>query len=96
MSDDILKAAVYLSGTIASVNQYDPIDRYRDFQKVFGTVEGQRVLGQIAVWGRVLSSTYDENSNLANFKNGERNLALKILSGLTPPPGKETTQRRKK
>ena len=79
---------------------YTPMDRYRDFRKVFGTVEGKRVLSEIVSWGGilrapVLGKPVDPYSLAISF--GERNLALKLTAAVhIEPVEKPTRQSRKK
>ena len=79
---------------------YDPLDRYNDFRKVFlETEQGRRVLRQVLGWGHLLKShlimprPIDPYAILA--VEGERNLALRIFSVMLvePPerPDKQTT-----
>lgn len=78
---------------------YDPVDRYKDFRKVFLETEpGRRVLRQILGWGHLLKShlvrmprPIDPYSILG--LEGERNLALRIFSVmLIEPPKKQDKQ----
>lgn len=86
--------------------QYSNKDRYRDFVNVFRKSQtGLRVLHQILEWGNVYGSTIprglgplDPNRVLIN--EGERRLALKILSTinvepLAPPTNTATNKERK-
>jgi hypothetical protein len=77
------------------INDYAPMDRYRDFIRVFGTPEGKRVLSQILIWGRMNKSTFSPDPYTMALMAGERNLALKIVAGLTQP-AELPTERRKK
>ncbi|KKK64371.1 hypothetical protein LCGC14_2984870 [marine sediment metagenome] len=73
---------------------YDPIDRYNDFRKVFlETDQGRRVLRQILGWGHILKShlvgmprPIDPYTILS--LEGERNLALHIFSVMLVEPKK--------
>ena len=81
-------------------SEYSPIDRYRDFRKVFGTAEGKRALNEIVSWGRilrtpVLGKPIDPYAMAVAF--GERNMALKIIAAVyTEPVDKPAKQSRKK
>jgi hypothetical protein len=74
-----------------------PMDRYRDFKKVFGTDEGKRVMLEILSWGRmfrspVLGKPIDPYAMAVAF--GERNIALKLLATVhTEPKDKPTRQK---
>ncbi len=71
---------------------YDPLDRYNDFRKVFlETEQGRRVLRQVLGWGHLLKShlvrmprPIDPYAILA--AEGERNLALHIFSVMLVEP----------
>ena len=86
---------------LPSEEGYSPIERYRDFRKVFGTDEGKRVLREILSWGRmfrspVLGKPIDPYSMAVAF--GERNMALKLMATVhTEPTDKpqRATQRKK-
>ena len=84
---------------LPSQDGFSPVDRYRDFRKVFGTDEGKRVLREILSWGRmfrapVLGKPIDPYAMAVAF--GERNIALKLMAAVyTQPTDKPTTQRKK-
>ena len=84
---------------LPSQDGYSPVERYRDFRKVFGTDEGKRVLREILSWGRmfrapVLGKPIDPYAMAVAF--GERNLALKLMATVyTQPTDKPSTQRKK-
>ena len=73
---------------------YDPMDRYNDFRKVFlETEQGRRVLRQILGWGSLLKShlvkmphPIDPYAIVA--REGERNLALRLFSVMLVEPPK--------
>lgn len=69
---------------------YTDIDRYRDFRATFGTKEGRRTLATILKWGHIYRTSMAPNTNDVIFSEGERNMALKILAGLTEPVAKPT------
>ncbi len=81
--------------------EYEPVDRYNDFRKVFlETDQGRRVLRQVLGWGHLLKSHLVgmprpiDPYSILGFE-GERNLALRIFSVMLvePPkrPDKQTT-----
>ncbi len=82
---------------LPSQENYLPMDRYRDFQKVFGNAHGKRVLREILSWGRmfkspVLGKPIDPYAMAVAF--GERNIALKIMAAIyNEPPDKPTRQK---
>lgn len=69
---------------------YSDLDRYRDFKATFGTDAGRRTLSTILKWGHIYRTSMAPNSNDVIFSEGERNMALKILAGLTEPIVKPT------
>ena len=84
---------------LPSQEGYSPVERYRDFRKVFSTDEGKRVLREILSWGRlfrapILGKPIDPYAMAVAF--GERNLALKLMATVyTQPTDKPSTQRKK-
>ena len=90
-----------LLATLPSREGYSPMDRYRDFRKVFGTDEGKRALNEIISWGRILHAPIlgrpvDPYAMAITF--GERNMALKLMAAVyTEPVDKpqRATQRKK-
>lgn len=89
----------YLS-SLPSQEGYTPVDKYRDFKKVFSTNEGKRVMLEIMTWGRmfrapVLGKPIDPYAMAVAF--GERNIALKLMATVyTEPVDKPQAQSRKK
>ena len=77
-----------------------PIERYQDFRKVFGTVEGKRVLREILSWGGmirapILGKPIDPYAMAVAF--GERNMALKLMAAVyVEPTDKPQRAQRKK
>lgn len=68
-----------------SEGEYTFVDRYRDFSRVFGTDEGQRVLRQIVSLGDRFVLPGD-NEREAHWKNAQRFLVAKILEYTAVPP----------
>lgn len=73
------------------------MDRYRDFRAVFLSDErGRRVLHEILGWGHVFRSSVQGrpvDPHQVTFREGERNLALRILAALNAEPvDRPTTQ----
>ena len=87
--------------TIPSRESYPPMERYRDFRKVFGTDEGKRALNEIISWGRILhppifGRPIDPYAMAIAF--GERNLAQKLMAAVYVEPTdkpQRATQRKK-
>lgn len=82
-----------------SQDGYLPMDKYRDFKKVFGTEEGKRVLLEILSWGRmfrapVLGRPIDSYAMAVAF--GERNIALKLMATIYTEPVDKPQRTRKK
>jgi hypothetical protein len=74
--------------------RYGEPDRYRDFRAVFlghSTPEqGNRVLWQIFEWTRMyqrVAAPGDPHETY--FRDGERNIGLRILVTLTAPPARD-------
>lgn len=73
---------------------YTEIDRYRDFRKVFSTPEGKRVLSQIMEMTHIYAPSVPEpevlggapNPNLTYFREGERNVGLRIIATMNAEP----------
>lgn len=82
-------------GLMVNLSAYTPMDRYSDFKKVFGTPAGQRVLTQILLWGRVNKTVFDKEPTVMALKEGERNMALKIVAGLQVPAALPTERRKR-
>jgi hypothetical protein len=85
--------------SLASQDQYTPQDRYHDFVRVFGTDEGRRVLREILSWGRMfrpgtLGAPIDPH--LMAMREGERNMALRLLATLHSEPSQRPTRARSK
>lgn len=77
-----------LSKAKAGRDGYGKLDRYRDFRRVFlSGPEGERVLWQIFEWCRLFAPTADlDNVNHSYFREGGRNIGLRILATLNAEP----------
>ncbi len=53
-----------------------------DYQRVFGTPEGKRVLMDLMRTHHIMGSTFDENPRVTVLNEGERNVVLRILHKL--------------
>lgn len=74
---------------------YGKLDRYRDFRRVFlSDPAGERVLWQILEWCRLFATTADlGNPNQSYFREGGRNIGLRILATLNAEPTSEAERR---
>ena len=93
MMDEYLE----LLSDLSIPEDYDPLDRYNDFRKVFlDTDQGRRVLKQILGWGHLLRVSPISNPVdpwRMVFAEGARNLALGIFAVmLKAPPEKPARQ----
>ena len=63
-------------------------DRRRDFQAVFfGSEAGKRVLYEILAWSHVFASTLvPGDSHATHWREGGRDIGLRILAALNPEP----------
>lgn len=60
---------------------YDLRQRHKDYQQLFGSEVGQRVLHDLMRHCHVMRPTFQANSErLSAFREGERNVVLRILS----------------
>ena len=65
------------------------LDKYRDFNELFSTEQGKRVLGEIQTWGHLFKPSIPVSPidpYLMAFKEGERNIVLKILYTMNNEP----------
>ncbi len=60
--------------------------RRNDYSIVFSSPEGQRVLHDLLRSAHVLEPTFDREPNVAAFNEGQRNVALRIMSILQYTP----------
>ena len=69
---------------------YKPMDRYRDFRRLFlDSEQGRRVLYEILRWGNMFRpsapmANFDPHETM--FHDGERNVALRIMSTMHAEP----------
>lgn len=67
--------------------EYTPMDRYRDMRQVFlGSDQGKRVLREILAMGHMFQTSFSTDSGTTAFKEGERNMALRVLTAITKEP----------
>lgn len=93
------KILAELLASLPTKEDYTPIERYRDFRKVFGSDEGRRALSEIVSWGRilrvpVLGKPVDPYAMAIAF--GEHNMALKIIAAVYTEPVEKPQRARKK
>jgi len=82
--------------SLPATENYSPSDRYRDFRKVFmATPEGKRVLREILAWGHMFRSSVTGSPidpYRTHVADGERNIALRVLSTVTTEPKAQPTR----
>lgn len=73
---------------------YGDIERYRDFREVFLTTEkGRCVLNEIFTWANLFRPVLVPGDPYAtHYRDGERNIGLKILATLNAEPGDPPTE----
>ncbi len=63
------------------------VDRYREFRRVFlETDQGRRVLYELLAWGGMFRPRRSFDTNETFFHEGERNIALKIMTTMNAEP----------
>lgn len=73
--------------TVHPGKSYKPMDRYRDFRRVFlETEQGRRVLYELLAWCGMFRPRRSFDTNETFFKEGERNIALKIMTTMNAEP----------
>lgn len=78
---------------------YKPIDRYRDFRRVFlDDEQGRRVLYELLAWGGMFKPLTPGRleTNETFFHEGERNIALKIMTTMHAEPTARPTSTKEK
>jgi hypothetical protein len=65
---------------------YDENQKAIDYKIVFGTEHGQKVLADLIQDNWILSSAIHEAPAIAAYREGERNVVLKILRYLSITP----------
>ena len=87
-----------ISGSEALGFLYDPnrtkLDKYRDFRTVFlGSDEGRRVLYDILTFGHIYRSSAVRGDPHETYRReGERNIALKVLTTIHEEPKEQPTR----
>lgn len=87
--------------SLPSPEGYSQKERYADFRKVFmGSPEGQRCFREILSWGHLLRPAvhgHPIDPYLTHVRDGEANIARKLLVTVTvEPPEPQTKTRGKK
>lgn len=79
---------------------YTPEQRYQDFRQLFmGSVQGQRVLREILSWGKVFRpavNTSPIDPYAVAMREGERNMALRLMVTINVEPPTQQSRTRKK
>lgn len=99
MSDQLFDEQLEVLAAISIPEDYDALDRYQDFQKVFlDTDQGRRVLKQILSWGGLLNSHLLQRPPIDPWtivaREGQRNLAIKIFRVMLEEPKKKPEQQK--
>lgn len=81
-----------MATSIPAPGQYTDMDRFRDFKKVFMTDDGQRVLRELLAWGHLFKPSFDKDPYVMAFREGERNMSLKLLIAITKEPKERPAQ----
>ena len=72
-------------------------DKYKEFRAVFlGSDQGKRVLHDILSEGHMYRSSMRADPYQTFFREGERNMALKILTTIMAEPQERPTRQRSK
>lgn len=67
----------------------DQVQQVRDYQQVFGSDAGKRVLFDMMKAGHMLHSTFvPEDPHSTALREGERNMVLRVLAILNVDPAK--------
>lgn len=74
---------------LPATDDYLPMDRYRDFRKVFGSRQGKKVLAELLAWGglfkpKIHSAPVDPY--MMSVQEGKANYARKILYVMNNEP----------
>lgn len=59
------------------------VERIQDYQTVFSSVQGKRVLNDMMQTHYVMASTFSEQPGVSALREGERNAVLRILNILS-------------
>jgi hypothetical protein len=71
----------------AQTSKRKPPERHAEFRQVFLATEvGKRVLHDILSWGHIWQTSIVSDPHMTYKKEGERNLALRILTTLHKQP----------
>jgi len=78
----------------AQSGRYTRMERYKDFRAVFmGSDAGKRVLWQILRWGKMFGTVAQPNNpHMTYFRDGERNIGLRIMHTMNAEPAEQPTK----
>jgi len=83
-----------------SATEYSPRDKYHDFRRLFTeTAEGKRVFNEILSWGRLFKPSAigtPVDAYAMAIREGERNMALRLLYTVNNEPHERPTKTRNK
>lgn len=86
----MIKRRVDLSSTIEMLTNSgyaSNMERHKDFHSLFTSTEkGKRIMKEIMTWGHQWEALRSNDSHVLAFKNGERTLAMKILTTVHAEP----------
>lgn len=86
--DDLLRARLGAG--------YGPVERTRDFRRVFASPAGRRVLWQILEWAHLFRPVAVKGDSHETYRrDGERNIGLRILATLNAEPLERATEAQK-
>ena len=98
MPDEIEALFEELARSRLGRQEYTNIDRYRDFRSLFlSTDQGRRVLYEIMAWGHIYRSTAVRGDPHETYRReGERNMALRVLTTIHVEPKAPPTEQKTK
>lgn len=86
--------------SLPSAENYTQRDRYHDFRRIFmGSEEGKRVFREILSWGHILRpSSFGSpiDPYLTHVRDGEANIARRLLVTVTNEPPEKPVQAKRK
>jgi len=78
---------------------YSKRDRYQDFHQLFKSAKGKRVLREMLSWGRMFktsASASPVDPYLMAIREGQRNMAIRLLATINQEPVEQPTKTRNK
>jgi hypothetical protein len=86
-----------LATSLPAPGRYTPMDRYRDYRKLFlGSEDGQRVLRDLLAGCHMFRTSFDKDRGVMAFKEGERNVGLRLMAIIANEPRPKPTQANRK